>query len=422
MQELLGQLVVHKPENPLDFIVQQLSNAKPRRIFMMGMPGSNKNDNAIRVADYFQWRYISVTDILTKEEQKKSDAGKRISQCFKANKLVDDDIVIRLVKEEIDRAEEQNQSWIISGFPRTRVQALSLQRLKVVPDKFIHLNIRPEASLQKIKQRAYEHNPQLYGDDLDAVAMEIYSDYDMNINGVRSVFKQFIYEYSCSDVTESDVTKDLATMLRLRFKSDAPRRPPRVILLGPPGSSRSTQSAILAQKFGLVNISPSELLKAEYERNPGTKVLVREALEKGDPIPNDLILRLVDERLRQSDCKVNGWVLDGFPETEAQVNLLRSMRVKPSLVVIFEQPVEESIRRLMNRRIDPQTGVFYNLEVSPPKSELVNSRLVQQKEDEEAVVRKRYMTWNANISQLEEAFKNVLLSCPSDKMIESIAD
>lgn len=73
---------------------------------MMGMPGSNKNDNAIRVADYFQWRYISVTDILTKEEQKKSDAGKRISQCFKANKLVDDDIVIRLVKEEIDRAEE----------------------------------------------------------------------------------------------------------------------------------------------------------------------------------------------------------------------------------------------------------------------------------------------------------------------------
>jgi hypothetical protein len=62
----------------------------------------------------------------------------------------------------------------------------------------------------------------------------------MNINAVRQSFKQFIFEYNASDVTVSDVTKDLARMLRLRYKSDAPRRPPRVIILGPPGSGRST--------------------------------------------------------------------------------------------------------------------------------------------------------------------------------------
>jgi hypothetical protein len=62
----------------------------------------------------------------------------------------------------------------------------------------------------------------------------------MNINAVRGSFKQFIFEYNATDVIVSDVTKDLARMLRLRYKSDAPRRPPRVILLGPPGSSRST--------------------------------------------------------------------------------------------------------------------------------------------------------------------------------------
>lgn len=106
-------------------------------------------------------------------------------------------------------------------------------------------------------------------------------------------------------------------MLRLRYKSDAPRRPPRVILLGPPGSSRSAQSQILADTFGLVNVSPMDLLKQESEKNPGVKLKVREALEKGDPIPDEIILRLVDARLRQSDCRVNGWVLDGFPENEA---------------------------------------------------------------------------------------------------------
>jgi adenylate kinase len=291
--------------------------------------------------------------------------------------------VIKLVKSEIDKCEETHQSWVVTGFPRTKVQALALQRLKVIPDKFIHLNIKGEHSMAKIKQRAYERNPQLYGDELDQVAMQVFSDYEMNMNAVRSSFKQFIFEYNATDISVSDVTKDLARMLRLRYKSDAPRRPPRVILLGPPGSSRSTQSKILADTFGLVNVSPMELLKAEAERNLGIKLKVRESLEKGDPIPDEIILRLIDARLRQSDCRINGWVLDGFPENEAQVNLLKAMRIKPSLVVIFEQPVEESVRRRNNKRVDPHTGIYYNTEVNPPKSEVVNARLVHQKEDEE---------------------------------------
>ena len=165
-----------------------------------------------------------------------------------------------------------------------------------------------------------------------------------------------------------------------------------------------------------------ELLKEESEKNPGIKIKVREALEKGDPIPDEIILRLIDARLRQSDCRVNGWVLDGFPENEAQVNLLRAMRIKPSLVFIFEQPVEESVRRLNNKRVDPTTGIFYNIEVNPPKSEIVNARLVQRKEDEEGNVRKRFVAWNTNVSALEDAYKDCLQTCPSDKMIESVAD
>jgi adenylate kinase len=93
--------------------------------------------------------------------------------------------VIRLVKAEVDKAEEANQSWILSGFPRTKVQALSLQRLRIIPDKFINLKVRPETSLTKIKQRAYERNPQLYGDELEQVAMQIYGDNEMNTNAVR---------------------------------------------------------------------------------------------------------------------------------------------------------------------------------------------------------------------------------------------
>ena len=86
-----------------------------------------------------------------------------------------------------------------------------------------------------------------------------------------------------------------------------------------------------------MHVSPDELLKVEAEKNPGIKLKIKESVDNGDQVPDEIMLRLIDSRLRHSDCRVNGWVLDGFPQTEAQVNLLRSMRIKPSLVVIFEQ-------------------------------------------------------------------------------------
>jgi len=118
-----------------------------------------------------------------------------------------------------------------------------------------------------------------------------------------------------------------------------------------------------------VHINPSELIKAEAEKNPGIKPKIKEAMEAGEPIPDEIVLRLVDTRLRQSDCRVNGWVLDGFPQNDTQVNLLKSMRIKPSHVILFEQAQDESIRRLSNRRLDPRTGMVYNVEINPPKNE-----------------------------------------------------
>jgi len=112
-------------------------------------------------------------------------------------------------------------------------------------------------------------------------------------------------------------------------------------------------------------------------------------------VPDTIVLPLVEQRLKQSDCRVNGWILDGFPQSEAQINLLKSLKLRPSLVCLFEQSEEESVRRLTNRRIDPQTGLYYNLEVFPPKEESVAARLIDMLEDREPIVRKRVEGWNS---------------------------
>ena len=211
-------------------------------------------------------------------------------------------------------------------------------------------------------------------------------------------------------------------MLRIRFKSGAPRRPPRVVILGPPGSGRSTQCQLIAKKYGLVHICTRTILKDEIARNPAVGQVIANCFDSGNLVPDSIVMPLLEQRMKQSDCRVNGWVLDGFPQTEAQINLLKSLKIRPSLVVLFEQTEEESVRRLTNRRIDPTTGTYYNLEIDPPRDEATGSRLIELVEDKKNVVKQRFTVWNNQVSNIEEAFKNMLLTVQSDKAVEQISD
>jgi adenylate kinase family enzyme len=148
--------------------------------------------------------------------------------------------VIDLVKKQIMQYEKEGQSWIIEGFPRTKVQALSLQKIGVIPDKFILLEVKRSTSITKVKNNLIAANTTLYGPELDEVAGQAIDEYDLNVKGVKTAFKGFLYEYNAIDKPQNDVANELARMLRIRFRSNAPRRPPRVILLGPPGSGRSS--------------------------------------------------------------------------------------------------------------------------------------------------------------------------------------
>lgn len=148
--------------------------------------------------------------------------------------------MIELVKKEIDEHEKKNMSWIIQGFPRTRVQALSLQKMGVIPDKFINLEIRKHNSLARIKQNLVSTSQDVYGDQADEVSERMYMEWEINHAAVLETFNQFVYTMDCADKAQNEVANDLARMLSIRYRNDAPRRPPKILLIGPPGSGRST--------------------------------------------------------------------------------------------------------------------------------------------------------------------------------------
>ena len=100
----------------------------------------------------------------------------------------------------------------------------------------------------------------------------MYEEYEMNMNAVNQTFNQFIYQYDAGDKAQNDVANDLARMLRIKYRNNAPRRPPKVMLIGPPGSGRTTQAQLVADAFGLVCVSPTKILLAEAEKNPAIKI------------------------------------------------------------------------------------------------------------------------------------------------------
>jgi adenylate kinase len=186
--------------------------------------------------------------------------------------------------------------------------------------------------------------------------LRIKAEQEMALNGVNDTFNHFVYHYDtgCNKVEQS--CNELVQMMHLRFRDNAPRRPPRLIIVGPPGSGRTTLANEISRKFGMVVISPMNLVNAEAKKNPAIRIKIDHAQESGQDVPDDILQRVVDTRLNQSDCRVNGWVLDGFPQSFSQVALLTQMQVKPSLVIFLEQKDDECLKRLVNRRVDPFTG------------------------------------------------------------------
>jgi len=90
----------------------------------------------------------------------------------------------------------------------------------------------------------------------------------LNLKGVRDSFDQFIFEHDAQDKAQTDVSNELKKMLSLRFKPNAPRRAPRVLILGPPGSGRDSQASLVSKQFGLVHVSTRQLLQQEINSNP----------------------------------------------------------------------------------------------------------------------------------------------------------
>ena len=199
-----------------------------------------------------------------------------------------------------------------------------------------------------------------------------------------------------------------------------------LVFLGPPGAGKGTQAKMLSQELGLLHISTGDILRSAVEKKTPLGVKAKEYMERGELVPDDLIIALIEEVLPQQ----GGFVLDGFPRTVAQAKaldrLLDSKGMSLSAVILFDVPDDTVVERLSGRRICPRCGAVYHVRYNPPKEDEIcdrcGAKLIQREDDREEVIRKRLSVYREQTAPLVEYYseRDILVKLDASRPIEEI--
>jgi adenylate kinase len=173
-----------------------------------------------------------------------------------------------------------------------------------------------------------------------------------------------------------------------------------IVLMGAPGAGKGTQARLLQERLGLPQISTGDMFRALKEARTPLAEEVRAIMEAGRLVPDDLTIRVVRERTGREDCK-HGYILDGFPRTPAQAEMLEKLAVeqgKRIQAVLVDVPLELLEKRMVGRRTCPVCGEIYNVYFKPPKSDNVcdlhpETQLTHRADDNPETVKARLNTY-----------------------------
>ena len=173
----------------------------------------------------------------------------------------------------------------------------------------------------------------------------------------------------------------------------------RLLLLGPPGAGKGTQSSRLAETFDLEHITTGDALRAnkDMETEYGTP---REYMDAGELVPDGLVNEIVKAATDEAD----GFILDGYPRNLSQVEYLDSI-TELDAVVLLDVGEDELLRRLTGRRVDPETGDVYHTEFNMPDDDEIVERLEQRDDDTEEVATERLEVYRENTEPVVEHYR-----------------
>ncbi|MBE7050001.1 MAG: adenylate kinase [Ruminococcaceae bacterium] len=182
----------------------------------------------------------------------------------------------------------------------------------------------------------------------------------------------------------------------------------KLIMLGAPGAGKGTQAQILSEKFGIPSISTGAIIRGAIKNETPTGKLAKGYIDKGELVPDQVVIGIIKERLSEPDCK-GGFILDGFPRTIPQAEALYAMGIEIDKVVDIEVDDDQIIKRLSGRRECPVCGATYHIENNPTKDgktcDKCHAQLVTRKDDNPETIKSRLDVYHSQTEPLIEFYK-----------------
>ena len=209
----------------------------------------------------------------------------------------------------------------------------------------------------------------------------------------------------------------------------------KIIMLGAPGAGKGTQAKMIADKYKVPHVSTGDIFRANIKNGTELGKEAKQYMDKGLLVPDELTVKILLDRVAQADCE-NGYVLDGFPRTIAQAEVLdkalTELGDKIDYAIDVNVPDENIIKRMSGRRACLACGATYHIEHIPPKKEGVCDRcgeaLVLRDDDKEETVKNRLNVYHEQTQPLIEYYtgkgilKEVDGTVPMDQVFEAITD
>ena len=181
----------------------------------------------------------------------------------------------------------------------------------------------------------------------------------------------------------------------------------KIVLLGPPGAGKGTQSVVLSKKYAIPHISTGDILRESVKSGQALGLKAKSFMDKGELVPDEVVTGIVIERLKQPDAN-KGFILDGYPRTLKQaIDLdaaLKNIQSTIDMVVYFETAEKTAIERLTGRRVCKKCGFNYHVKNIPSKKEGIcdkcGAELFQRPDDKEETVRNRLKVYEAQTKPL----------------------
>ena len=193
----------------------------------------------------------------------------------------------------------------------------------------------------------------------------------------------------------------------------------KLTLLGAPGAGKGTQSDILSRKLGVPTISTGNILRSAIHDGTSVGLAAKSYIDKGQLVPDDVIIEIVQERLAQPDC-AEGFILDGMPRTIPQAEALEAAGIRFDHVVSLEVSDETIEERMSGRRVCEHCGASYHIKAVPPRTEGVcdvcGGKLVTRKDDAPETVKNRLAVYHRETEPLKDFYKSRSVLYPVEDM------